>query len=534
MLSAQDGSGVQRRYRDQRRRPGTRAVQTPNTKHQTPEKHQASNTKYPDRTDLRFGVWSFSGVWCLVFGVLATGPLQAAFGEPVEKLYNETLRPQFHFTAKKGWLNDPNGLVFYKGDYHLFFQHIPVPGTVGGQIWGHAVSRDLVHWEQLANAIDRDRHGPIWSGSAVVDWQNTAGLAKGSDKTLIAIYTCAGGQSPESKGEPFTQCLAYSNDRGRSWTKYENNPVLQQITSENRDPKVIWYEPTHKWILVLYKTGHTFGLFSSPDLKTWSPLHDLEIPDGAECPDIFEMPLNGKASDRRWIITSANGRYTIGQFDGAKFTKESGPHRVDWGKNFYAVQTFSDIPKNDGRRIQIAWMAWAKYPNMPFDQQMSFPCELTLHSFPEGPRICRQPVKEIALLHCAKHSSKNQVLRPGDNLLAGLNGELFDIQAEIDLDQAAEIGFKLRGEDVRYSVVEQKLSCLGQSAPINSVANHLKLRILLDRTSLEVFANDGRASLSSCFVPDPSNRSLAIYARAGPCRVRSLSVWELRSAWAKN
>jgi sucrose-6-phosphate hydrolase SacC (GH32 family) len=446
-------------------------------------------------------------------------------------LYHESLRPQYHFTAKKGWLNDPNGLVFYKGTYHLFFQHIPIPGTPGGQHWGHAVSPDLVHWEQLANAIAPDKHGPIWSGSAVVDWQNTAGLQAGPEKTLVAIYACAGGQSPESKGEPFTQCLAYSNDAGQTWTKYEHNPVLPQIVSENRDPKVIWHQPSRRWIMALYKTGNAFGLFSSPDLKSWTPLHDVTLPGGAECPDIFEMPLDGKARNRKWIITAANGQYLIGRFDGQKFTKESGPNRVDWGKNFYAVQTFSDIPKSDGRRIQIAWMAWGKYPNMPFDQQMSFPCELKLRSLPEGPRLCRLPVKEIDLLHGEARSWTNRILNPGENLLTGISGELFDIRAEIDLDQAAEVGFKLRGEPVHYSLVERKLSCLGQAAPLDPAAHTLKLQMLLDRTSLEVFANDGRVSMSSWFLPSPTNQTLEIYANAGPCRLRNLSVWRLHSSW---
>lgn len=457
----------------------------------------------------------------------------AAKAEPLvtDKLYQETWRPQFHFTAKKSWLNDPNGLVFYKGEYHMFFQHVPVWGVPGNQTWGHAISRDLVHWEQLAHAILPDQYGPIWSGSAVVDWRNTAGFEQGREKALVAIYTSAGGQSAESKGQPFTQRLAYSRDRGRTWTKYEQNPVLPQIVSENRDPKVVWHAASRRWIMALYKTGNTFGLFSSPDLKAWTPLHDIKLPGGAECPDIFPIALDGKARNPRWVITSANGQYVVGKFDGRRFSKESGPHRADWGKNFYAVQTYSDIPKSDGRRIQIAWMAWAKYPGMPFDQQMSFPCELTLRSLPEGPRLYRVPAREISSLHGREHSWTNQAIRPGENLLAGVTGDLLDIRAEIELAEAAEVGFKLRGEPVHYSLVERKLSCLGQAAPLDPLANRIQLQILLDRTSLEVFSNNGRVSLSSCFLPDRSNHTVELYANGGAARLVKLAVWELRSAW---
>ena len=190
-------------------------------------------------------------------------------------LYNEKYRPQFHFTPQKGWTNDPNGLVFYKGEYHLFFQHNPFDTKWGNMTWGHAVSHDLVHWKQLANAIEPDTRGTIFSGSAVVDDDNTAGLQSGEEKTLVAIYAAAGGTSPESKGQPFTQCIAYSNDRGRTWTKYSGNPVVPHILADNRDPKVVWHSPTKQWIMVLFLDGNTFRFLASPNLKNWTTLHDI-------------------------------------------------------------------------------------------------------------------------------------------------------------------------------------------------------------------------------------------------------------------
>ncbi len=465
----------------------------------------------------------FVNFWVLAF---AAGTVAAG-----ETLYHETWRPQFHFTAQKNWHNDPNGLVFFRGEYHLFFQHNPTGINWGNMTWGHAVGRDLVHWRQLPNALEPDRLGTIFSGSAVVDWQNTAGFRSGREPALVAIYTAAGGTSPESKGQPFTQCLAYSNDRGRTWTKFAGNPVLPHIVGDNRDPKVIWFAPTRRWIMALFKDGHTYALFASPNLKSWTHLQDLEFPDCGECPDFFELPVDGNRRHTRWVFTAANGHYFVGGFDGAKFTPDGPPQVADWGKNYYAVQTYSDIPPADGRRIQIAWMNGGRYPDMPFNQQMSFPCELTLRSFPEGLRLCRVPVREIAKLHGHQHAWKNVTLRPGDDPLAGLEGELLDIRAEIELGDASEVGFRVRGEPVRYSVAGKTLSSLDATAPLAPVNGRIQLQILLDRTSLEVFGNAGRVSLTSCFLPKPDNRRVEVYAAGGAAKIISLRVYELRSIW---
>jgi len=450
---------------------------------------------------------------------------------PVAELYNETYRPQFHFTAKKNWLNDANGLVFYKGEYHMFFQHNPKGIDWGNMTWGHAVSRDLVHWQQLPNAIEPDRLGTIFSGSAVVDWNNTAGFQTGREKVIVAIYTSAGGTSEESKGRPFTQSIAYSNDCGRTLIKYEKNPVLPNIIKENRDPKVIWHAPTKKWIMALFKDGNVFGCFSSPDLKRWTHLHDITVPGCGECPDFFEMPVDGNPKNTKWVWTAANGHYLIGTFDGNRFVPETGPHRADWGANYYAVQTYSDIPESDGRRIQIAWMNGGKYPGMPFNQQMSFPCELTLHTFPEGIRMCRRPVREIATLHIREHKWNDLLLKPGDNPLAEMNGDLFDIRAEFELADAAEFGFIVRGQPIACSVKDRSMTCLGRSANLEPVGKRISLQILVDRTSIEVFGNDGRLSMTSCFLPKQSDKGLAVYSNGGAVKVISLKVYPLRSAW---
>src|SRR5579871_4253572 len=189
--------------------------------------------------------------------------------------------------------------------------------------WGHAVSRDLIHWQQLPNAIEPDELGTIFSGSAVVDRNNTAGFKTGKEPPLVAIYTAAGDTSPASKGQPFTQCLAYSNDRGRTWTKYAGNPVLKHIVADNRDPKVVWHAPTHRWIMALYLDKEDYALFASPDLKEWTRLQTLTVPGCGECPDFFEMPVGDDPNNRKWVFTAANGHYLIGAFDGRQFTPEA-------------------------------------------------------------------------------------------------------------------------------------------------------------------------------------------------------------------
>jgi fructan beta-fructosidase len=461
-------------------------------------------------------------IWLAFASIACAGAVQAS-EDLVATDFNEAYRPQFHFTARKNWLNDPNGLVFYRGEYHLFFQHNPRGTAWGNMTWGHAISKDLVHWAQLDNAIVPDALGAIYSGSAVVDWQNTAGFATGKEKPLVCIYTAA--------GNPFTQCLAYSTDRGRTFAKYDRNPVLPHIVGSNRDPKVVWHEPTKKWIMALFKNGSTYAFFASPDLKSWTHLHDLNVPGCGECPDFFPMLVDGDKGKPTWVFTGANGRYLIGRFDGRKYTPEAGPFLADVGANYYAVQTYSDIPEKDGRRIQLAWMNGGRYPGMPFNQQMSFPCELTLRTCPEGVRMFRYPVKELERLRGKESRWKNTQLTPGENLLAGLSRELFDIDAEIEPDNAAEVGFVLRGAAITYDVAGRRLAALGRSAVLEPVGGKIQLRILLDRTSIEVFGNGGKVSATSCFLPKPDNRSLEILAKGGAAKVVSMKVYELRSAW---
>lgn len=449
----------------------------------------------------------------------------------VDTLYQETLRPQFHFTTRRGWNNDPNGLVFYKGEYHLFYQYNPYGIAWGNMHWGHAVSRDLIHWEELPVALYPDEHGAMFSGSAVVDWKNTAGFQTGSEKPMVCVYSAAGEFALGFPKGQSTQCIAYSNDRGRTWTKYSGNPVLPHLIAGNRDPKVVWYEPEKKWIMALFFDGNDYGLFSSKDLKHWDLINGVTVPGTGECPEFFEIALDGNVQDRRWVFYGGAGTYLVGRFDGRTFKPETGPNQMQHGNCWYASQTYNNIPPEDGRRILIPWGRNMNLPGMPFNQMMGLPVELTLRTTVEGLRLFANPVRELAALRVQSHTLPPQPLRPGENPLAGVKAELVDLTADISCGDATEIGFNLRGLNIRYDVKRRELACLDRTAILKMVNHKIRLRLLVDRTSVDIFGNDGALYMPMANLVSQSNRSLEVYAAGGSAEINSLNVWDLKSAW---
>jgi fructan beta-fructosidase len=449
----------------------------------------------------------------------------------INKVYHELFRPQLHFTAKKNWLNDPNGLVYYKGRYHLFFQYNPHGIEWGPNSWGHAVSTDLVHWKQLTDAIEPDDYGHIWSGSAVVDWNNTAGFKTGMEDPIVAIYTTG---SP-LRNTPVVQAIAYSTDCGDTWIKYKDNPVIGHICGENRDPKVIWHPPTQRWIMALYMDQNDYALFGSPDLKHWTHLSDVSLPGTSECPDFFPLAVDGNPNHIKWVFWGAKGTYQVGLFNGITFLPEQATFQAEFGRNGYAAQTWSDIPAFDGRTIQISWMRddgmVGSYPYMPFNQQMSFPVQLELRSFPEGIRLCRKPVKEIELLHNTKMSWKNLVIDDGKNYIPDIKEGLFDIRAEIDMRGAEKFGLTIHGIDLEYTTNLSSFTYLGHKIPISVPSGHLELQILVDRSSLELFAQNGKYSASFCFLPHAKDFPIIFYAVGGAINLVNLEVHTLNSIW---
>lgn len=435
------------------------------------------------------------------------------------ELYNEPHRPQFHFTSRRGWLNDPNGLVWQDGEYHLFYQHNPYGWGWGNMHWGHATSPDLVHWTEQPIAIyPRAFDDWVFSGSAVEDTNNTGGFQTGERPALVAAFTSTG------RGE----CIVYSNDRGRTWTEIDENPVVKH---QGRDPRLLWHEPTQKWVMAVYgedEDERRIDFYNSPDLRTWT--FASRIDGFFECPDIFELPIDDDPNKTLWVLYAADAKYMLGAFDGETFHPESGPEKLTlWHGAFYAPQTFSNEPK--GRRIQIGWGRGVEFPGSSFNQQMVLPVELTLRTTPDGPRLFANPVPELQSLRLEKHDFAGETLKPGSNPLSDLSGKLFEIEAAIKPGDAEAVEFDLRGVSVVYDVREQELSCKDVKISLPLEDDELRLRLFLDEGSIEIFAGDGRAAASIASIPDEDNRAIGAAARGGEATARVLAVYPLRSIW---
>ena len=439
-----------------------------------------------------------------------------------EDLYHEPLRGQFHFSSRRGWNNDPNGLSYYHGEYHLFYQHNPYGWSWGNMHWGHAVSPDLVHWQELGDALAPDKLGPMFSGSAVVDWPNTSGLGMPDQPPLVLVYTAF--------GDATVQCLAASTD-GRQFAKFSGNPVVGQISNGNRDPKVRWYAPGKKWIMCLYvglNNTNSIYFLSSPNLKDWTVMSHT---DGLfECPDFFELPVDGDAAKAKWVLTAASSDYFVGSFDGTTFTPETAKLPGHRGRGFYAAQTFSDLPAKDGRRIQIGWLQTIT-PGMPFNQSMSLPNELRLITTPDGPRLTWTPVQELASLRARTHDLGQLVLAPDSpNPLADVKTELVELRAEFAPGAATTV-FQVRGATISYDPQKQELAVNDLRVPAPLRDGKQRLIIYCDRAALEVYASDGLTYVPFPYQPPAGNLDLGVRVQGGNARFNALTVQELQSAW---
>jgi fructan beta-fructosidase len=442
---------------------------------------------------------------------------------PPDETYREALRPQFHFSPRRGWLNDPNGLVFYQGTFHVFFQHNPYGWNWGNMHWGHAIGRDLIHWQEVGEALYPDSLGPMFSGSAVVDWHNTSGFGRDGKPPLVLFYTAA--------GNPTVQCLAYSNDGGETFTKYERNPIIEQITPGNRDPKVIWHEPTRRWVMVLYvespEKKHRIHFLTSPDLKEWTDASQVE--GFFECPDLFELPLDGDGNRKKWVLTAASSEYQVGSFDGERFVPETPKLPGHRGRGFYAAQTFSDLPASDGRRIQIGWLQ-APSPGMPFNQCLSVPLELGLVTTPDGPRLTWSPVAEFEKLRGKKRQPGKEGYGNGASV-EKLGSDLLDIVAVLGPDKGTQVTLNVRGVPIVYDTPKQEIVVNGHRAPAPLRKGTLDLRILADRTVFEVFVNGGLTYVPMPVIAEAENRTYSVSTSGGKAYHPRLDVYELRSIW---
>jgi len=486
-----------------------------------------------------------------------------------KEMGQQAYRPQFHFTPAQNWMNDPNGTVYYKGEYHLFYQYNPFGLDWGHMSWGHAVSRDLVHWNDLPIALTEENGIMIFSGSVVVDWHNSSGLCRGrqgDSSCLVAIYT---GHSEHLQ----TQNIAYSNDQGRTWTKYPGNPVIDLHLAGFRDPKVFWHAATKKWVMVtVLANQHKVRLFDSSDLVHWSALSDFG-PAGAiggawECPDLFPLTVEDNPRESKWVLSinifpggltgGSGNQYFIGDFDGTRFSSEQDQTLwADYGRDFYASTSFSDIPQSDGRRLWIGWLNnWEyapKAPTTPWRGTQSIPRELRLRTLPDGIRLVQLPIVEFQKLRKRHTHLEGQSVESANRQLQKnqLHGETLEILAEIDLGGAREIGFKLRTgahQETRVGVDVGRAQLFVDRTQSGNVsfAEHFsgrhsgpmtiprgqvaQLHIFLDRSSIEVFGNNGETVLSELLFPQAGD-ALELYSKGGRGRVRKLDVWTLDSSY---
>ncbi len=498
--------------------------------------------------------------------LLAIGPVAVA-----QDSYDQPWRPQYHFTPSHNFMNDPNGMVFYKGEYHLFYQYNPQGQVWGHMSWGHAVSTDMVHWQHLPLAIPEDPNYMIYSGAAVVDWNNSSGLCQSTDpkdqSCLIAIYAADYHQKKEKTH------IAYSNDRGRTWTNYSGNPVIDVDAEDFRDPKVFWYAPQKKWVLVAVLADHRKALFfSSTDLKKWTKMGEFgPAGDDAgqwECPDLLELPIEG-TNEHRWVLiinrnpgAPAGGtgvRYVVGNFDGTAFVeKESAGKKLwaDYGKDFYATNSFNDMPKGDERRIWIGWTSNWLYakdePTVLWRGAQSIPRVLTLRRVGEQLLMVQAPVRELqslrgAPVHLANFAIEKATYAVGEK---GLNGETYEIEAEFEPGAASEVGFRLRkGGQVETVVgvipatntlfvdrtksgdVSFSKDFPGRFSTTLDDTKRVKLHIFVDRSSMEVFANDGEKVMTDRIYPPHGSTVIELYSTGGAGKMNSLTIWPLKSVW---
>ncbi len=455
-----------------------------------------------------------------------------------DSIYREKDRPQAHYSARRGWINDPNGLLYYNNEYHLFYQHNPYGWAWGNMHWGHAVSKDLVRWTELPEALypfgEKDA---AFSGSAVTDPLNTSGFRKNGIDPLIAIYTSTG------RGE----CLKMSYDNGKTFEEYEGNPILKH---QGRDPKVFWYAPGKHWVMVVWDFGqkrkmstgddiiiNQHLIYTSPDLKNWT------LQDGVEgffeCPELFELPVEGEAGQTRWAMYDATGRYLLGDFNGKKFTVTQQMRQYDYGGGyFYASQTFNNAPGN--RRVQVGWGRGIIQPGMPFNQPMLFPTALKLKKAFDGIRLCPSPIEEIATLHVNQQVVDNKMLRANNGVSLTVGTEPIHLKALFEKGDATQFGLKVQGAEIVYNALLGEFTTqMGDKKTradyTNLPHNDFKIEVIVDKNVLEIFVNDGELYYAMPFEGGKTDKVEAFVAggrgNERKTLLKKLEVAGLKSIW---
>jgi len=479
-----------------------------------------------------------------------------------KKPYQEPYRLQYHLSPPEGPMSDPNGMVFFNGEYHQFYQF-------AGR-WGHAVSRDMLHWEHLPLAIDGDELGDAWSGSAVVDWRDSSGFFGGAPG-LVAIFT-------HFKNGLQSQSIAYSRDSGRTWVKYAGNPVLPNPGLKDfRDPKVFWHEETGRWVMVV-SADRCVHFYSSSNLLQWT--YESEFGEGQgshaavwECPDLFPLPVEGHPEPVKWVLHVSIGdneetdgstaQYFIGAFDGRRFANDLPGTEIRWtdfGQDFYAAVSYSDIPEEDGRRIWLGWMSNWRYPfnapTEPWKGGMSIPRTLSLRKVDEEIRLVQQPIEELKRLRGAP-VERGEIVLTRSTLPIDFAGVHYEFEVDVEWEEGAAFGIRLRKSESEETVVgysgkgnvlylDRTRSGFSDiqgreglpakfdrrlAAPRFRSSNRMTLRGFVDASSVELFADDGLQVFTSLIYPSPESMGFEIFAEEGTAVFRSLRVYPLRSIW---
>jgi fructan beta-fructosidase len=434
-----------------------------------------------------------------------------------DSLYLESNRPAYHFTVKRGWSNDINGPIYYNNKYHMFWQSFPfgLSWNTAWMYWGHAVSSDLIHWEELPHALMVDSLGSPWSGSSMIDRNNVAGFGKGS---LLLFFTAYDGKTAKQ-----VQCMAYSTDSTKTFHWYKGNPLIDSNTevgsNDTRDPKVFWYEPGKHFVMVLFEKDG-MSIFNSTNLKNWERTSHLS---GLwECPDLFQLPLDGNEKNMKWVLHGGSADYFIGSFDGKKFTPETDKLRyadgeADWGDILYAAQTFENMPGK--RRVQIAWGRAIYHKGMPFTQVMLFPTDFKLISTNEGPILTATPIPEIERLHKDEFRYQSLTFREANDKLSKIKPQPLHVRLSFTVEPGHSIKLCYQGTEL------VNLSSRDLPQGINS------MDLLIDKSVAEIFINNGSKYIVRYIISEKPGDGLWFESdRYGPF-INSLEIWTMRSIW---
>lgn len=436
-------------------------------------------------------------------------------------------RPLFHFTPPANWMNDPNGMVFYNGEYHLFYQYHPYGNTWGPMHWGHATSTNLVQWTHLPVALKPDSLGYIFSGSAVVDWHNSSKLGNGNQPPLVALFTYHSMEAEKAGKVRFQhQGLAFSNDSGRTWEKYKDNPVLNNPGIKDfRDPKVIWHEASKRWVMVL-AVKDKVAFYTSENLKEWTFSSDFN-PEWAayggvwECPDLFAIKT--QEGHEKWVLLvsinpgapqgGSGTQYFVGHFNGKRFVSETSSVKwLDYGTDNYAGVTWSDIPSTDGRRLFIGWMSNWQYaqqvPTTTWRSAMTLPRELQLFEHHKDLTLYAKPVRELAMLRKKRLDLKgNQFELPNDGMEIALQAQHNAFELLFSNEKQDAVLFYKKADTLIFDRSKSGIIAFNDSFPklqrtvLPNGFSVKNLKVFLDRSSMEIFINDGEMVLTALIFP---------------------------------